>query len=503
MQPFPTSFWKGPAYSEEVLPEEVFEFVNAEEVAQTSDDVDNYCLKNSPDTSSPGLYIDYDYDSLSELSIQDYPAFIANRNELEGPLNLDDVTLVKFIDLMKDEYGEEGPLQYEIKGGPYITDQGYPDTMSMMERHFTYVWMNGCSVETKSTVHKTHPITMSLSNEGKTAGVKCYFEKDIYQKLVEMENASNISNFDFEAGYSLLSEESQSILEDDIWDAVYSAEDLGTVRNLAKQGYNGYFTGDLETAGFTAQLLWRQKAKVRIKLKLNATKNLQIKIKGLGSDENKGVGGGGGGSVFQHDFLQRYFENQEVAFDQDKYDEEVKYAKDYLDAGPSQTPAYGDRQSCKIILNGEEKIKAVAPNMGIYQDNSSITSNDNHAKGPVRIFEKINDKYYGTGGDLGFGTGSTRGVDYHFAHGLEYLNFAPPTYLRSYGNYLPGAVNFYDHESITTTTISNNTPSYSSPYQYIETISLQAGDHEIDIEFDSVFMFNNGGSYYELEFNVT
>ena len=68
---------------------------------------------------------------------------------------------------------------------------------------------------------------------------------------------------------------------------------------------------------------------------------------------------------------------------------------------------------------------------------------------------------------------------------------------------MPGAVNFYDHESITTTTISNNTPSYSSPYQYTETISLEAGDHEIDIEFDSVFMVNNGGSYYELEFNIT
>ena len=81
--------------------------------------------------------------------------------------------------------------------------------MSMMQRHFAYVWMNGG--ETKSTVHKTHPITMSLSNGGKTAGVKCYFEKDIFQKLVEMENASNISNFNFGAGYSLLSEESQSI----------------------------------------------------------------------------------------------------------------------------------------------------------------------------------------------------------------------------------------------------------------------------------------------------
>ena len=35
------------------------------------------------------------------------------------------------------------------------------------------------------------------------------------------------------------------------------------------------------------------------------------------------------------------------------------------------------------------------------------------------------------------------------------------------------------------------------------THSFAAGDHEIDIEFDSVFMVNNGGSYYELEFNIT
>lgn len=499
MQPFPTSFWKGPAYSEEVLPEESFQFINVEEDDSTSSTVDNYYLANSPDTSSPGLYMDYNYDSLSELRIQDYPAFIANRNELGGPLNLNDVTLVKFGDLMKDETSEEGPLQHNVKEGPYLTKQGYIDTMSMMQRHFTYVWMNGG--ETKSTVHKTHPITMSLSNGGKTAGVKCYFEKDIFQKLVEIENASNISNFNFGAGYSLLSEESQSVLEDDKYDAVYSAEDLGTIRNLAKQGYNGYFTADLDTAGFTGQLLWRQKAKVRIKFVLNATKNLQIKIKGLGSDENTGVGAGLGGGAFQHDFLQKYFEYPEVAFGQDKYDEETEYASDKLDADTAS--AYGDRQSCKIILNGEEKIKAIAPNMGIYQYNDSVTYADNHARGPVRIFEKINDKYHGTGGDLGFGTSSTRGVDYHFAHGLEYLNFAPSTYLQSYGSYVPGAVNFYDHESITTTTISNNTPSYSSPYQYTETISLEAGDHEIDIEFDSVFMVNNGGSYYELEFNIT
>ena len=499
MQPFPTSFWKGPAYSEEVLPEESFQFINVEEDDSTSSTVDNYYLANSPDTSSPGLYMDYNYDSLSELRIQDYPAFIANRNELGGPLNLNDVTLVKFGDLMKDETSEEGPLQHNVKEGPYLTKQGYIDTMSMMQRHFTYVWMNGG--ETKSTVHKTHPITMSLSNGGKTAGVKCYFEKDIFQKLVEIENASNISNFNLGAGYSLLSEESQSVLEDDKYDAVYSAEDLGTIRNLAKQGYNGYFTADLDTAGFTGQLLWRQKAKVRIKFVLNATKNLQIKIKGLGSDENTGVGAGLGGGSFQHDFLQKYFEYPEVAFGQDKYDEETEYASDNLNA--DTTPAYGDRQSCKIILNGEEKIKAIAPNMGIYQDNSYITYADNYARGPVRIFEKINDKYHGTGGDLGFGTSSTRGVDYHFAHGLEYLNFAPSNYFGSYGSYNPTASSFYDYESITTTTISNDTPTYSSPYQYTKTISLEAGDHEIDIEFDSVFMVNNGGSYYELEFNIT
>ena len=63
MQPFPTSFWKGPAYSEEVLPEESFQFINVEEDDSTSSTVDNYYLANSPDTSSPGLYMDYNYDS--------------------------------------------------------------------------------------------------------------------------------------------------------------------------------------------------------------------------------------------------------------------------------------------------------------------------------------------------------------------------------------------------------------------------------------------------------
>ena len=48
------------------------------------------------------------------------------------------------------------------------------------------------------------------------------------------------------------------------------------------------------------------------------------------------------------------------------------------------------------------------------------------------------------------------------------------------------------------------TPDYSSPYEYTHTLeSVSAGEHTIDVVFDSVANIFNGGAYYEIEISHT
>ena len=48
------------------------------------------------------------------------------------------------------------------------------------------------------------------------------------------------------------------------------------------------------------------------------------------------------------------------------------------------------------------------------------------------------------------------------------------------------------------------TPDYYSPYEYEHTLSnVSAGEHTIDIVFDSVAEMFNGGAYYEIEISHT
>ena len=48
-----------------------------------------------------------------------------------------------------------------------------------------------------------------------------------------------------------------------------------------------------------------------------------------------------------------------------------------------------------------------------------------------------------------------------------------------------------------------NTPPYYSPYTYQQTFELPAGESKIEIIFDSVFNFLNGGAYYDIEVSYT
>ena len=228
--------------------------------------------------------------------------------------------------------------------------------------------------------------------------------------------------------------------------------------------------------------------------------------------------------------------------------------------------AYGDRQTCMIVINSEPEIFATAPNAGVYQRDSNYTFDgtefSNFAKGPVRVFQKIANftaaqrkqhsqfihhqieagsdllgySFTGGGGDLdlpgisrvGGGTNDRRNIidtasngtyqsgkrgsgNFHPGYGLEYLTddgtptgtpYAPDSFANYYGTlYKPSHDYFYDYDSINSGNL--NTPPYYSPYTYQQTFELPAGESKIEIIFDSVFNFLNGGAYYDIEVSYT
>ena len=230
------------------------------------------------------------------------------------------------------------------------------------------------------------------------------------------------------------------------------------------------------------------------------------------------------------------------------------------------TYSYGDRQTCMIVINSEPEIFATSPNAGVYQRDSNYTFDgiefSNFAKGPVRVFQKIANftaaqrkqhsqfihheieagsdllgyRFTGGGGDLdlpgisrvGGGTNDRRNIidtassgsyrsgkrgsgNFHPGYGLEYLTddgtptgtpYVPDSFANYYGTlYKPSHAYFYDYDSINSGNL--NTPPYYSPYTYQQTFELPAGESKIEIIFDSVFNFLNGGAYYDIEVSYT
>ena len=102
--------------------------------------------------------------------------------------------------------------------------------------------------------------------------------------------------------------------------------------------------------------------------------------------------------------------------------------------------------------------------------------------------------------------------NFHHGHGLEYIHkadgtpYVPDSFANYYGTlYNPSISNanshFYDYDSITSDALDS--PPYRSPYTYQQTLALPAGENKIEIVFDSVFNFLNGGAYYEIEVSYT
>ena len=429
-----------------------------------------------------------------------------------------------------------------------------------MQKHFSYVWMK------KSGLHKTHPVTVTLSEDCKTVRTKCYFEKDLLQKF------SEISIKKDQTSLSLLSSKAKEYIEETLTLDPYGTFDNEIVRELIEYGYNGNYWGedapgssDDASSYASAQLnyLYRQSAKVDIGINFSEAKNIVVKVRGLGSDDH--------GALYVQDEknlqkFQRKFVIDEIDALSNIIDDMPDDIMGKLHPESYSTYSYGDRQTCMIVINSEPEIFATSPNAGVYQRDSNYTFDgiefSNFAKGPVRVFQKIANftagqrkqhsefihheieagsdllgyRFTGGGGDLdlpgisrvGGGTNDRRNIidtassgsyrsgkrgsgNFHPGYGLEYLTddgtptgtpYVPDSFANYYGTlYKPSHAYFYDYDSINSGNL--NTPPYYSPYTYQQTFELPAGESKIEIIFDSVFNFLNGGAYYDIEVSYT
>ena len=433
-----------------------------------------------------------------------------------------------------------------------------------MQKHFSYVWMK------KSGLHKTHPVTVTLSEDCKTVRTKCYFEKDVLQKL------SEISIKKDQTSLSLLSSKAKEYIEETLTLDPYGTFDNEIVRELIEYGYNGNYWGEDDPGSSndasiysSAQLnyLYRQSAKVDIGINFSEAKNIVVKVRGLGSDDH--------GSLYEGELAKNDEKNLQK-FQKKFVIDEINALSNIINDMPDEimgkfdpenrsTYSYGDRQTCMIVINSEPEIFATAPNAGVYQRDSNYTFDgiefSNFAKGPVRVFQKIANftagqrrahskssneieagsdllgySFTGGGGDLdlpgisrvGGGTNDRRNIidtsdngtyqfrkrdsgTFHPGYGLEYLTddgtptgtpYVPDSFANYYGTlYKPNQAYFYDYDSITSSNLDS--PTYYSPYTYQQTFELPAGESKIEIIFDSVFNFLNGGAYYDIEVSYT
>ena len=433
-----------------------------------------------------------------------------------------------------------------------------------MQKHFSYVWMK------KSGLHKTHPVTVTLSEDCKTVRTKCYFEKDLLQKF------SEISIKKDQTSLSLLSSKAKEYIEEALTLDPYGTFDNELVRELIEYGYNGNYWGEDDPGSSndassyaSAQLnyLYRQSAKVDIGINFSEAKNIVVKVRGLGSDDH--------GSLYEGELAQDDEKNLQK-FQKKFVKDEIDALSNIIDDMPDDimgkfdpenrsTYSYGDRQTCMIVINSQPEIFATSPNAGVYQRDSNYTFDgiefSNFAKGPVRVFQRIANftaaqrrahskssneieagsdllgySFTGGGGDLdlpgisrvGGGTNDRRNIidtsdngtyqfrkrdsgTFHPGYGLEYLTddgtptgtpYVPDSFANYYGTlYKPNQAYFYDYDSITSSNLDS--PTYYSPYTYQQTFELPAGESKIEIIFDSVFNFLNGGAYYDIEVSYT
>ena len=354
----------------------------------------------------------------------------------------------------------------------YDDDNDYANVMS---KHWLDVWMGSAN-----GTHKTNPITMFSDCEDNKATIKCYFEKDAAQRFSEM-----LDN---------------NLTDDDFPDSGGHQSDI--LRAVRKRGFNGHYSG----INVDPHFFYRQRGKVRAKFSLGSEKTVRIKIKGLGMDDNLGFNL----SVNPLSQALRNPSNDNIT-DTGELDGELVFLEPAVHSFSGGSGGC-DLQTCKIFIDGEEKIKCTAPQIGYY-NYTELSSDLNYYKAPVRIFELISETTnseneavlnYGRTGLSG-----TRGVNYHQIQGLEYIpvgKFSGGKFVATedddepvnpYGtDWTSNQSYFYDASS------DMVDPDYSSPYEFSKDYTLSAGEHKIDMLFDTVANYFNGGAYYEINIEI-
>ena len=478
MQPFPTAFWKKTA---EPVIEEVscFTPVNSEDI--NGDGV--YILQDSPIISdntrnaillgdlAVGLHKDFKESDLG-IGSEGFPIAHANR---DGGFK---TTNVNYRGNFNNDIGNF------IGWNDLVQEAGLGSGSGSEEELVNFVLRNYLNIWRSNSAHKTNPITTTISEDCKTATVKCYFQKDASQKLAELGGDLH-----------LLSPADRELAEQVDW---WNAESLEIKDFIENRGFNGFNGGvDRQNEPDLIHYFNRQRAKVSIKFKAN---NLTVKIKGLGTDH------------------QRFGRDQRGNYPDGVNDNGPNMAdlgfKDFqarrelnrtgLDSG------VGDVQSCEIFLNQDKQIKCIAPMLGYWRDgvDSPYDGYINIFKGPVRIFDYVDGAYSDQGSNKPVYDDDGSYLSGNPIHGFGYISSDKysagypdgESVYSPYGDdYIKSYAGFYNRNSDTT----SDSPDYNSPYQYTKTFSGLSGNQTVDIMFDSVTELFNGGAYYEIELSYT
>tara|TARA_Y100000361_G_scaffold92418_1_gene82418 strand:+ start:449 stop:1987 length:1539 start_codon:yes stop_codon:yes gene_type:complete len=509
MQPFPTAFWKKDNAVN--LEDSCIQFENTEDdlAAGTSEQILAHVLPSTPSKSETeegaiGLYKDtfqiksnyaltfrysninhpvFGYHSIggTEDAFYEWSSASVGGNFRQSDFHMPYARTKKHENDQGEEFlSTSDHIAGDLDNGYYFEESDVFDSndgyANVMSKHWLDVWMGSAN-----GTHKTNPITMFSDCENNKATIKCYFEKDAAQRFSEMLD-NNLTDGDFP-------------------DSGGDQSDI--LRAVRKRGFNGYYSGYNDEP----QFFYRQRGKVRAKLSLGSEKTVRIKIKGLGMDDNLGF------NLSVNPFSQALRNPSDDNTDTRKLDGQLVF--DLFNPAVHSFNDEGggcDLQTCKIFIDGEEKIKCTAPQIGYY-NYTELSSDLNYYKAPVRIFELISETTTAEGQTvLNYGrTGldeNERGVEYHQIQGLEYIPKSEFTDGKFVVTAAGDAVNPYgnnwtSNQSYFYDAFSNMVaPDYHSPYEFSKDYTLSAGEHKIDMLFDTIANYFNGGAYYEINIEI-
>ena len=557
MQLFPTAFWKHGFTNIPDGEDSCYECINTT-VLDADDNSYRLKIATTPDAEGSdgvGLYKDYSFvsDSVNNLdndgnyslhnikygkdNVKHAGLPIAHLNRADGRKTRYTNSDGDIIDNVYDEdYNPNGvvftakpPLTKDLtwKGwdefwNQYLENTSGLPTESTILDHWLYIWMEQSTFEypynsgVDYPLHKTSPVTITSTTNCKKATVTCYFEKDVMQKLYELQ----------EGPASIKGGSTTALAKHHKYEEAKNSD----LYQFTHWGFNG----SRETVADMVNFYYRQKAKARLKFKLGSAKDLKIKIKGLGTDfhnqfpeaSQRNIGHSATFVSRKYSFFDEDPEDQKKAGLYAITPDLIKQDLEGLNRNANEPNLYaqpGDVQSCTIFFDNEEKIKCVAPVLNYYEGSAVLDliyrTYPHQLKGPVRIFELESIGENDDGGIIknykGVRAPSNLLPDTDPPHPVEGLGYIeeseyPDEYdysrwlesdiiINPYGKqWTEGEDYFYDGGS------NMITPDYYSPYEYEHTLSnVSAGEHTIDIVFDSVAEMFNGGAYYEIEISHT